>query len=462
VKLSIAAEREELYPDRHLNVFVPYQSHDLDYNVTRALICTLRWSRPSLARAFLTELVGCENTAGSQLLYDLQACDYEDFDPERCATRKLLGISRDAKVATLLPALDTLHQREALALLRSPADNQQRLEDLRLLIGEPRLGFDELEVLEQTLEEYERGSLPDGWIFSDDRSVCVLIEAKLTRLLDLHQLDRHADTWYGEPCQEADLVLLSWAQIARFMSKHRSDDDPRTSFLCHQLVDYLELLGLADFSGFKPYDLDGDGLLDALPKLKNFTASVLSSARESGLDVALEQSQQACAMRVEFSDSSLPGSLAIELGADSLSFQYTVGHPLGSAELSGEAGVDRVLASCGEQGLDNPLAGLALSHADHTVKVERRERTQERSCVDRSVFEDAFEPDAFLEVIDALSTQHPAADRRAEQGRSGLLTISRTLHGADVYSEVDAVLEQARTSLADYCSVARRFAEPSG
>ena len=43
MKMAAADRNRDLYPDRHLNVFVPYRSHALDYNVTRAVIAR-RWN----------------------------------------------------------------------------------------------------------------------------------------------------------------------------------------------------------------------------------------------------------------------------------------------------------------------------------------------------------------------------------------------------------------------------------
>ena len=40
MKLDAAERRGDLYPDRHLNVFVPFHGHLLDANVTRAVVST--------------------------------------------------------------------------------------------------------------------------------------------------------------------------------------------------------------------------------------------------------------------------------------------------------------------------------------------------------------------------------------------------------------------------------------
>lgn len=120
MKLASAHRHADLYPDRHLNVFVPYRSHALDYNVTRALVSTLRWARPELTREFVTQLAGIELPGGSSASFhhDLHACDYEDFDPARTAQQVVLGISIGGEIAPQLPPLDGVN-REALLMTRS-------------------------------------------------------------------------------------------------------------------------------------------------------------------------------------------------------------------------------------------------------------------------------------------------------------------------------------------------------
>src|SRR5262245_58910732 len=121
MKLESAQRLTELYPDRHLNVFVPYGTHDLDYNVTRAVIATLRWSRPAVTRAFLAEVVGVplEREAGFQ--YDLQASDFEDFDPAKCKRRLVLGVCELGRIADGLPDLDEVDRAVLLRFARDPS-----------------------------------------------------------------------------------------------------------------------------------------------------------------------------------------------------------------------------------------------------------------------------------------------------------------------------------------------------
>lgn len=453
MKLSFAAESPELYPDRHLNIFVPYGTHELDYNVTRAMICALRWSAPDLVRDFLKEVMAVEVNGEVPALYDLQACDYDGFDTEACETRKLLGVSRAGKIAERLPAIDQVDQSQILHALRA-AVPEERLARARQILNNSELTADDVEVLEHTLEEYERGSMPDGWIFTADGKVCVLIEAKLTHSLDQYQLDRHAETWYGEPCRGDDLVLATWRRLAAFFEARRDHADPRTAFLCRQFVDYLELLGQAPFDGFKPYDLDGDALLGSLPKLMSFSEVLIAAGQSAGIPLGPKVAPSGSGIRIGFGDPSLVGALGVELNDDSVSFLYTIGEQLDGQALAGAEGADKMLDSC-QNGLVNPLADIGEITAGQSVRVDRLVWNNGHPAHDRPVYTDDFKPEEFSEVLEELSGQHPPAERRQSQGRSGVLTISRSLEGPAAMVGKEAILEAGLNAFREYLKIAR-------
>jgi hypothetical protein len=459
VKLSAAAKLSDMYPDRHLNIFVPYESHDLDYNVTRAMICTLKWSRPELVRAFLQDLTSTTIADDSTVLYDLQACDYDDYDPEACEVKKILGISRGGELATRLPAADSIYQPHVLALLRGARTNEEKLVGLQSVVGDTALTLDDLEVLQHTLEEYEQGSMPDGWIFTDDGKTCILIEAKLTHFLDLHQLDRHTDTWFGAPMRGENQVLATWESVAAFAAKHSSDECPRTSFLCRQLFEYLELLGHAPFESFKPYDLDGDALLDSIPKLHRFVSKIIKDGQAAGLPLGTKVMQKGTGLRLSFSDSSWVGAPGVELNDDSVSFVYVVGEDLEGCALAGPAGADKILEHT-NGGILNPLADWSAQAPDTKVRVDRLVQDGQRLTIDRTLFDGEFKSDELGEVIDVLMTQHPAADIRAQQGRSGVIAWSRTLSGEAALIGREELLGEALKSFKDFAVIARRLSTP--
>ena len=192
MKLATAESRSDLYPDRHLNVFVAYRSHTLDYNLTRALISTLRWSRPNLTRAFLERFARLETSANS-FHFDLHACDYDDFDPAQVKQQSVLGISIAGRLAENLPPLDDAQQGALLlSMLRSPAmlnaPAEYRLDAMRKALARPELTPDDIDVLYHTLEELEEGCLgvvrgePDRAIQELQRSLWVSLRTGLRAL----------------------------------------------------------------------------------------------------------------------------------------------------------------------------------------------------------------------------------------------------------------------------------------
>ncbi len=427
MKLADAEQRQDLYPDRYLNVFVPYRSHLLDYNVTRALIATLRWSRPEVTRDFLQEVAGVEAGAGSYH-YDLQVCDYEDFDPGSVPRQVVLGLSIGGELATRLPPLDD-DGRSALLrrVLQAPAPDALKLEQVRQLLARPELDLDDMLCLAHTLQELEEGCLPDGWIFSAEAGVCVLMECKLLRRLDLFQLQRYAAVYYGRELGAEDVTLVTWEQVAAFFAARRDDEDPRTSFLCAQLHDYLDLLGLAPFNGFKPYDMDVDTMHEALPKFLKFVQAVREEGIGQGLPLGMPRTTSTGA-RVPFSADDLLGELRLDLRESGIRVELSLGDaPEGSAP--GRAAIDSLLERSADGQL-NPLAGQQGDGLRVRLERLRQERGGGELFFDREIADVPFDPDSFGEVLADLRLQHPPLARA--RGAAGEYRQARLAIGADI------------------------------
>ena len=242
-------------------------------------------------------------------------------------------------------------------------------------------------------------------------------------------------------------------------------EDPRTAFLCRQLADYIEILGNARFNGFRPFDLDGDALLEGLPKLRRLAALLCESGRERGLPIGARIVDRGTGVRLGFGDPTLVGALGIELQDDQVNFLYTLGEPVDLGPKADESGMDRVLDES-EGGLFNLLDGLELKSSEPIqVRVDRMLRSGGRTAVDRPVYEAELDPASFAEVLDELRTQHPLPEQRVEQGRFGVLTLSRCLTGDEALSSRETVLEAALEAFSDYVAIARRltrrFDEPA-
>jgi hypothetical protein len=462
MKLASADRHADLYPDRHLNVFVPYQAHDLDYNVTRALISTLRWSKPELTQAFLAELAGVE-AEGQGWHYDLQSCDYEDFDPGAVERQVVLGISRRGELATRLPSLDDGELSAGLLhLLRSPVHYQHKLEEVRRVLARPDLDDDDIAVLHHTLEELDDGCLPDGWVFSPDAGVCVLLECKLTQLLDLSQLQRYGDVYFGKAPSADEVVLKTWADVGAFFAQHRGDDDARTAFLCGQLCDYLDLLGLSAFEGFKPYDFDPDAAQDALPKFLAFSRKLHAQAADRGLPLG-DVVPSPTGTRVGFSDAGTLGELKLDLREEGIRLELRLGDGV-TGEHPGRAALD-VLLERWQDGELNPLAEAEVPALDVRIERLRSDAADGEAFVELETHSGALEAGDFGEVLEDLRLQHPLQENaRGAAGtyRRGALSIGRLIPRADALGGDAGLMEQALTTVQGLLTVARAFAaEPA-
>ncbi|MCA8921412.1 MAG: hypothetical protein KDD82_06355 [Planctomycetes bacterium] len=453
MKLEDVARHPNLYPERHLNVFVPFASHDLDHNVTRAVISTLRWSRPELTQAFLTQVVGLEGQTAEDYCYDLGACDYTDFDPADCSRRVVLGISGSGQIAPHLPSLDDINQDVVQAALGRPVDLGTKLQDVRRLLAQPELDYEELATLAHTLDELADGSLPDGWIFSAAAGTCVLIEAKLLHYLDAYQLERYAEVYYGG---RETPVLCTWDQIASFFATWRNDSDPRTGFLTGQLCDYLDLLGLNRFHGFRPYDFDPDASQEARTKFLRFAEALHAAAREAGLPLA-ELAASPIGARLGFADAGTPGEVAVDLLATGVRIEYRVGDAV-QGRFPGRQGVDEVLRLAQEREgalLESAPAGLS-------VRVERlRSETPDGvASVERETFRDELSPESLTFALEELQLQHPSLDggRDVSGGyRHGALSVGLVIPRREAVGDGDgaAVLARATRVVGEVLSVAR-------
>ena len=451
MKLASAEAHDGLYPDRHLNVFVPYRSHGLDYNVMRALISTLRWSRPELTRGFLQEIAGVDDAEGS-FHYDLQSCDYEDFDPSQVERQVVLGISVAGRLAVNLPPLDDSERSaQLLGMLRGPWADELKLEEVRKFLVRPELTLDDLACMFHTLEELEDGCLPDGWIFSPEAGVCVLVEAKLTQLLDLSQMQRYADVYFGRDYHAEDMKLASWEKVAAFFAKHREDSDPRTAFLCGQLTDYLDLLALAPFDGFKPYDFDLDTLREALPKFFKFTQAVQAKAAEQGLPVA-GTGPSATGGRIQFADPAIPGELRLDLLEDGVRVELRCG-----SGAKGRSSVDAILAATSD-GEQNPLAGQDVPGLHVRLERLRSPNRDGQAFLELETLNDPLQPEEFGYVLEELRRNHPpleAAQGIAGHYRRGTLSIGRTIPRSAAIAGAGAILDETVAALTVLTKTAR-------
>lgn len=93
----------------------------------------------------------------------------------------------------------------------------------------------------------------------------VAIEAKVAAALDGGQLEKHAADWditrHTEPGIEGvadSWIFTTWAQIYRWARTYQQQDGLTavSKFLIAQFTEYLEIIGVTPFAGFRPEDFD--------------------------------------------------------------------------------------------------------------------------------------------------------------------------------------------------------------
>lgn len=443
MKVASAEQHPDVYPDRHLNVFVPYGAHDLDYNVTRAVIATLRWSVPQLTRDFLQEIVNARLEGSPHFEYDLQGSDFEDYDPSRAKKKIILGISSAGRCAAHLPPIDAIDRQRLLQALAAPP-GLARLKAIATVIGRHDIDPDEAACLAHAVAELQTGSLPDGWIFSTDQQICVLVEAKLLALLDPSQLDRHAEVWFGRKRSGDELVITSWTEVAAFFGSKRDHSDPRTSFLCRQLFDYIDLLGFAPFEGFKPYDFDADTFPDALPKFRRFVDDVKKAATHDGAPLG-ELHSTPTGARVAFANARFPGELRFDLTGEGIRVGWSV--------VAGEA--ERLLQAT-DDGKKNPFAAVKLATKGMKVRVERLIEGEHGLAIDTETYSADLDPAHFTDALHELRLQNPAKQQGREV-RRGSLEVVALVARDDALEGHDAVVTTATRVVFDLLRLVERL-----
>ncbi len=187
----------------------------LENNTTKALINTLYYSDTNVCKDFISHFLNM-NIDESSIRFALQKQTIGDQKIRRKMNRILLGICPQL----LFSEEDVIKPEEKI-----PND----LDDLY--------------------------SIPDAWIW-DNKSV-ILIESKTRMKFDKDQLKRHGHI-LSSP---TDKIIIFWEEIHSYFKNKlenviNSQDKYKKSFLINQFVQYLELINLSKFSGWKKEDFE--------------------------------------------------------------------------------------------------------------------------------------------------------------------------------------------------------------
>jgi hypothetical protein len=117
---------------------------------------------------------------------------------------------------------------------------------LRLLLALlPRLEFLPLDASGNKASGESR---PDAWIVGKD--FVVLIESKVLARLDQEQMNQHFRKLLGED-DLPNCLVKTWAEVHRFFLDLRPRLQGLEAWLVQQFAEYLEVIGMNDFSGFR-------------------------------------------------------------------------------------------------------------------------------------------------------------------------------------------------------------------
>ena len=202
--------------DPHRNVFYYYGSGTRENNTTKALINVLEHcKREKVLKKFL-ELLGIafEGDLGD-VKFEMQ--------------KRTIGYEAISKVSQ------------------------------RVLLGiSPKGAYEGFETSETDAEEKEpeaeRFSIPDAWIWCDD--FVILFENKVLSELDADQMRRHKKKLLIEEEEREDNAVeervFSWPRMYNFFSGLISSMGGKDVFILEQFCDYLKVLDLGKFAGFRP------------------------------------------------------------------------------------------------------------------------------------------------------------------------------------------------------------------
>ena len=91
-------------------------------------------------------------------------------------------------------------------------------------------------------------SIPDACIYNDNTAI--LVEVKTQSSLIEEQIDKHIENYFGTITKRK---TLSWEYISEKL-KSISSSNPVDKLLVKQFCDFLELIGIAEFNGFRKSD----------------------------------------------------------------------------------------------------------------------------------------------------------------------------------------------------------------
>lgn len=226
-KVQSLTEQKSLFPvDPHRNIFYYYKSQwrrtrdeflydpQLENNTTKALINVLEFCHPNTALRSFLELLTTKVNEGNGLYLDLWQQD------------KVYHFALQTNPSAVAEAWQKV--LVTITLTHATREND-----------EP--------------SQQQTGGRPDAWIFSGT-DLAIMIESKLSPNVDKKQLQGHlkAVGW----C-EFSRVDIRWQDIYQCMrGTAAACREGKDRFITHQFLNYLEVMGMSPFQGFRNADFD--------------------------------------------------------------------------------------------------------------------------------------------------------------------------------------------------------------
>lgn len=289
--------------DRHLNLFYTYNTNHLEDNVTRALAITLQQLTPAHLRLLLKDcfLSSTDENDPSALAERIELMASDEFEFDLQVTRQAPGEAEE----------DALLTREN-----------------GFLLGITRRGdSDPITPDDAPSDETtssDSGGRPDAWIADNGNQVAGIVEVKLGDDLYKDQLHGHFETFFDQRETRIQDVFheTSWDQVVSYLEAIRGQtQDPVENHYIRNFVDYVDMLGLVSFRGFRRDDF-GETRGNKIPR--RFLQRLDSQADETDQENPLGMEVDPDSGQIHFEEND-DENLYVWKKRDGLSFDINVG-----------------------------------------------------------------------------------------------------------------------------------------
>ncbi len=246
---------------KHLNLFYSYNQGNLssserikqlEDNLTRALIVTIKNLENSTQIEFIRRLLAKDKVSSKSFIFDLQNTD--NYNTKSDSDRFLIILQRDKSSFTIddfknlnTSFLENRTEREKKKLENDIKKHLTSETEADFPIENITIKFAELNSILQLLY----GNRPDAWIIGEKESI--LFETKIgNNKVSKFQIYRHIVGKNGFNIKPSELnkdnarftiLNITWDEISKVFSKLRETVIETEKFLVSQLIEYISMTG---------------------------------------------------------------------------------------------------------------------------------------------------------------------------------------------------------------------------